>query len=133
MGGGAGMPDFLSVDDVLLIHADQIERYGGDAGLRDRGLLEAAVAMPMAGLASGLLHADLIEMAGAYLYHIVRNHPFVDGNKRTGTASALVFLDMHDITIDAHDDDLVAVVLSVARGEGSKADVSAFLRRHART
>lgn len=56
MGGGAGMPDFLSVDDVLLIHADQIERYGGDAGLRDRGLLEAAVAMPMAGLASGLLH-----------------------------------------------------------------------------
>lgn len=80
-------PEYLTTEDVLEIHADQIERYGGSGGIRDRGLLEAAVAMPQASFDGQLLHGDLFEMAAAYLYHLVQNHPFVDGNKRAGTAA----------------------------------------------
>ena len=79
-------PRFLSVADVLGFHEDQLANYGGAPGVRDMGLLESAVAMPMAGFGDQYLHADLFEMAAAYLYHIVCNHPFVDGNKRTGAA-----------------------------------------------
>lgn len=123
--------EFLGVDDVLAIHADQIDRYGGSAGLRDLGLLDAAVAMPRSSFGGQFLHVDLYEMAAAYLYHIVCNHPFVDGNKRAGTASALTFLDMHGIQVDISDDSLVELVLSVAEGGTSKAAVADVLRKHA--
>lgn len=79
---------FLEVDDVLRIHQDQIERYGGGSELRDAGLLSSAVESPRATFDGQSLHADLYEMAGAYLFHIVQNYPFVDGNKRAGTAAA---------------------------------------------
>ena len=83
-------PVFLELHEILEIHRDQIERYGGDPGVRDLELLKSAVAMPMAGVREKYLHGDLFEMAAAYLYHIVQNHPFVDGNKRTGLVAALV-------------------------------------------
>jgi len=67
-------PDFLTVEDVLAIHADQIERYGGDPGIRDAGLLQSALAVPQATFDGELLHRDLFEMAGAYLFHLVRDH-----------------------------------------------------------
>lgn len=84
-------PVFLTLDEALDIHRDQIQRYGGSSGIRDLGLLQSALAQPQAAFAGQFLHADLIEMAAAYLFHITQNHPFVDGNKRTGTAAALVF------------------------------------------
>ena len=87
-------PGFLELEDVVAIHADQIERYGGSAGIRDLGLLDAAVAMPRSSFGGQCLHTDVYEMAAAYLYHIVCNHPFVDGNKRARTAAALVFLEL---------------------------------------
>lgn len=87
-------PEFLDIHDVLRIHEDQIERYGGSAGLRDPGLLASAVETPRSTFDGKLLHDDLFEIAAAYLFHIVNNHPFVDGNKRTGTAAALIFLDL---------------------------------------
>ena len=80
-------PDFLTLDEVLRIHLDQIERYGGQSGLRDLGLLESAVNMPRASFAGRHAHTDLFEQAAAYLFHIVSNHPFIDGNKRTGSAA----------------------------------------------
>ncbi len=123
--------DFLTTEDVLEIHADQIERYGGSGGVRDVGLLDAAVATPKASFGGALLHADIFEMAAAYLFHIVQNHPFVDGNKRAGTAAALTFLDLHGIEIEIGDDALVAIVLSVAQGESSKAEIASVLRCHA--
>ena len=76
-------PDFLTLDEVLEIHRDQIERYGGAAGIRDLGLLQSALAQPSATFGGQYLHADLHEMAAAYLYHLVQNHPFLDGNKST--------------------------------------------------
>ncbi|TWT41829.1 hypothetical protein RAS1_29520 [Phycisphaerae bacterium RAS1] len=67
-------PSFLELAEVLYIHADQIERYGGIASIRDAGLLESALAMPRAGFGGAWLHHDLFEMAAAYLFHIVQNH-----------------------------------------------------------
>src|SRR6266702_1459663 len=85
-------PTFLTTDQVLEIHSDQIARYGGMAGVRDLGLLQSALAQPQATFGGQLLHADLFEMAAAYLFHLVQNHPFVDGNKRVGAVAAIVFL-----------------------------------------
>jgi len=124
-------PDFITTEDVLGIHADQIERYGGSAGVHDLGLLEAAVAMPRASFAGAFLHNDLFEMAAAYLFHLVQNHPFVDGNKRAGAAVALVFLDLNGIEVAIDDEALVALVLSVAQGQTTKAEIAATLRHHA--
>lgn len=124
------LPDFLTYDDVLLIHADQITRYGGSPDLRDSGLLSSAINQPQTTYDGQYLHADLIEMAAAYLFHIVQNHPFMDGNKRTGTASALVFLDLNGINIDIPEDELAEFILDLAQGSYEKQEVNAFLRRH---
>lgn len=124
-------PDFLQIEDVLHIHQDQIERYGGSPDLRDAGLLASAVETPRATFGGELLHVDLFEIAAAYLFHIVQNHPFTDGNKRTGVAAALVFLDLHGIEMRVAEDDLVAHVLDVAQGRIAKSEVAAFLRSHA--
>lgn len=76
-------PLFLDIGQVLCIHLSLIEHYGGHGGVRDIGLLQSAIAMPQSGFGGERLHRDLFEMAAAYLYHIVRNHPFVDGNAYT--------------------------------------------------
>jgi death-on-curing protein len=122
---------FLALDEVLAIHAHQITRYGGALGLRDRGLLESALAMPAATFGGETLHPSLHEQAAAYLFHLVKNHPFIDGNKRVGLACGLTFLRLKELRIDATDDALVELVLGVAEGQLSKADVAVFLREHA--
>lgn len=123
-------PEWLRVDDVLQIHQDQIERYGGSPDLRDPGLLTSAVETPRATFDGRRLHGDLFEIAAAYLFHLVQNHPFVDGNKRTGTAAALVFLDLNGIEVAIDDDALVGHVLGVAQGQVAKPEIAAFLKRH---
>ncbi|MCC5830928.1 MAG: type II toxin-antitoxin system death-on-curing family toxin [Phycisphaeraceae bacterium] len=87
--------------------------------------------MPQATYDHEHLHGDLFEMAAAYLFHLIQNHPFIDGNKRTGTVAALVFLAMNDVAIEVDEDELAHFVLGVARGETDKAAVAAFLRRYA--
>ena len=125
-------PLFLGLEEVLEIHHDQITRYGGTEGIRDLGLLQSALSMPQAGAGNQYFHADLFEMAAAYLFHIVRNHPFVDGNKRTGVTAALVFLEMNGIEIRASDQALVQTVLAVAEGKLQKGALAGFFRRHIR-
>jgi death-on-curing protein len=120
-------PTFLTLQEVLEIHRDQIARYGGSPGIRDLGLLQSALAQPAATLGGQFLHADLIEMAAAYLFHIVQNHPFVDGNKRVGTVAAIVFLAMNDVELDVPGNELQSLVLHVASGEANKAAIVAFL------
>lgn len=93
--------DFLGLPDVLLAHADQIARYGGDPGVRDLGLLESAIAQPQATFGGTFLHGFPFEMAAAYLFHIVQNHPFIDGNKRSGAVAALLFPELNNTAIDA--------------------------------
>src|SRR5437879_5621549 len=91
--------DFLTVADILGLHERLIEVYGGQPGVRDHGLLESAVAMPQFTFGGAPLHDDIFSMAAAYLFHIVKNHPFLDGNKRAGTAAAIVFLELNGVTL----------------------------------
>ncbi len=125
-------PTFLTLDEVIEIHRDQVERYGGHAGIRDMGLLHSAVAMPQASFGGQFLHADLFEMAAAYLFHIVQNHPFIDGNKRVGAAAALVFLEINRVEVKITNEALVETVLDAAQGKLGKAALAEFLRRHTR-
>jgi death on curing protein len=121
-------PVFLSLDEVIEIHRDQLARYGGAEGVRDFGMLQSAVAVPAAGVRGQFLHTDLFEMAAAYLFHIIQNHPFVDGNKRVGAVAAYVFLALNDMRLTASQSSYADLVLAVARGETPKSDVAAFFR-----
>ena len=123
-------PIFLSLPEVIEIHQDQIMRFGGDPGIRDIELLKSALGMPAATYGGEFLHTDIYEMAAAYLFHLVNNHPFVDGNKRTGGVAAFVFLDMNGYSLDAPEDDFAEMVLSVAKGELDKAEVAVFIRHN---
>lgn len=125
-------PVFLNLSEVLAIHRDQIQRYGGAPGIRDLGLLESAVAMPMSGFGGDFLHNDLFEMAAAYLFHIAQNHPFVDGNKRTGTAAALVFLEINGVGVEVGQDVLADMVLAVTEGKADKPAIAEFFSKHSK-
>lgn len=125
------MPAFLSLAEVLEIHQDQLAHYGGESGIRDLGLLKSAISMPSATYGGNFLHSSIYEMAAAYLFHIVQNHPFVDGNKRTGAVAALVFLILNGYDFDAPEDDLAQMVLDVASGRMSKPEVAVFIQRRA--
>ena len=124
---------FLTLTEILEIHRDQISRYGGATGIRDIELLKSALGIPMATYSGEFLHTDVYEMAAAYLFHPVKNHPFLDGNKRVGAAAALGFLLLNGHDFDAPEDDFAEVVLSVARGEIDKAEVAVFIRRWSRS
>ncbi len=125
-------PVFLTLDEVLEIHRDQIARYGGSEGIRDIGLLNSAIAMPAASFANQFLHTDLFEMAAAYLFHLVQNHPFIDGNKRVGAAAANVFMFLNDIHFAPDENEYTKLVLGVAKGEVKKAAIVEFLRSNSK-
>ena len=124
-------PDFLMFEDINDIHENQIALYGGSNGVRDKGLLQSALSMPMASFGGSFLHRDIFEMGAAYLYHIVQNHPFIDGNKRTGAVSALTFLALNGYKLKATQDDFEAMVLSVASSKMEKEGVAEFLKKYA--
>ncbi len=125
-------PEFLTLYEVLEIHRDQIERYGGEPGIRDLGLLKSAITMPSVGVGESYLHTDLFEMAAAYLFHIAQNHPFLDGNKRTGVVCALVFLELNGIKVFADEEALVEMVMAVAEGRIEKDAIAEFFRHNAK-
>jgi death on curing protein len=120
-------PTFLTLADVVRIHVDQIDRYGGLAGIRDIGLLQSAVAMPEGSFSGEWLHRDLFEMAAAYAFHIALNHPFSDGNKRTGLASALVFLEINGVSVRDPQGLLYGSMVAVASGTLGKLELSGEL------
>lgn len=122
-------PEFLTLDEVLGIHADQIRTGGGTSGLRDLRVLQSAIAMPETTFEGAYLHPSVFEMAAAYLFHLARNHPFVDGNERMALMCALVFLGLNGERLQADPDRLHSLVDGVAVGEVDKAEVSVFLRR----
>lgn len=123
-------PRFLDLAEVLEVHVDQIDRYGGASGVRDLHLLLSALAMPEAGHGE-YVHGTLFEIAAAYLFHLAKNHPFVDGNERTAVASALAFLDLNGVVVDADPTGLVALVEAVIVARSTKSDVATGLRSHA--
>jgi death-on-curing protein len=124
-------PEFLTLDEVLAIHADQIRRYGGATGLRDLARLCSAMGMPETTFDGEYLHSNRFDMAAAYLFHLARNHPFIDGDKRTALMCALVFLGMNGQRVQADPDSLYALVDGAAAGKVGKSEVSIYLQRYA--
>jgi death on curing protein len=120
-------PMFLTTDDVIALHAAQLERFGGAAGLRDRGLLDSAVAQPQATFDGVLVHNGLFEMAAAYLFHLVSNHAFVDGNKRAGLLAAITFLELNGVSVSNGSALLYALTMGVAEGNVRKSAVASQL------
>lgn len=116
---------FLAVDDVNRLHERTIEAHGGAPGIRDIGLLEAAVAMPMQTMAGEYLHEGMAEMAAAYLFHVCQAHAFVDGNKRAAVLAALTFLEINGAGLP----DPVGLerdTLAVASGALTKREVASW-------
>ena len=122
-------PKFLTLAEVIEVHADQIARYGGKEGLRDLGLLQSALAQPEASFAGEWLHHDLYEMAAAYAYHICQNQAFLDGSKRTALASALVFLELNGISIIDPHGVLANAMLKIASGKIEKPAFAIILKK----
>lgn len=122
-------PEFLTVDDVLLLHEEQLAGYGGADGVRDPGALDSAVAMPQATFDGQYVHEDRFAMAAAYAFHIAQNQPFVDGNKRTGLAAALVFLDLNGVSIRDPEGELYDAMIGLAERRLDKSGLAALLRR----
>ena len=121
---------FLTVDDIIESHQNQIDTYGGSYGIRDIGLLESAIGQPEASFGGEYLHADIFEMAAAYIYHLVMNHPFVDGNKRVGLEAALIFLEINNENLNASDEELVDLILKTTAGQVGKREIAEFFRFH---
>jgi death-on-curing protein len=124
-------PTFLILDEVLSLHEEQLRLFGGSAGIRQIDLLQSAMGNVETTFGEIFLHETIFEMAAAYLYGICRNHPFVDGNKRTATAAALAFLRMNEIKVHVGEDDFYDLVIGVAEGRVSKAAVSVLLETNA--
>ncbi len=123
-------PYFLDIEDVLLLHQDQISAYGGDAAIRDEALLASAVAAPQATFCGSFLNQTIHEQAAAYLIGLCKNHPFIDGNKRTALATMLAFLALNDISLSLTSSEAVQLVLSVATDVYTKSDVVRILQAH---
>jgi death-on-curing protein len=123
-------PRFLSIEKVLWLHAQQLRQFGGATGVRDLGLLQSAMGNAAATFGGVFLNETVFEMAAAYLYGICKNHPFVDGNKRTAVASALVFLETNGVWIEADEDEFYDLVIDVAEGSVDKAGIATFFEAH---
>jgi death-on-curing protein len=125
-------PEFLTLNEILIIHENQLKLYGGGKGLRNMGYLQSALAMPSSGLGGEYFHKDLFEMGAAYLFHIVLNHPFVDGNKRVGLVAAYVFLRLNGIVVTADNEAVEKLTLDTAQGKMEKPAIAAFFKKHSR-
>ena len=119
----------LTVELVLEIHAEAIAQFGGSEGLRDRALLESAVAAPQASFGGESPFTDAVDIAAAYLFYLCSNHPFVDGNKRAALGACLVFLRLNGFTLAPDGDDWENLTLAVAAGAMSRDDATAALRK----
>jgi death-on-curing protein len=113
-------PKFLDTETVLRLHDRQIERFGGRTGVRNRGLMESALAQPQATFGGELLHPTLADQAAAYLYHLAKNHPFIDGNKRTAFAVMDTFLRLNGARLGLPPEQAYELTMQVAQGQLSK-------------
>lgn len=121
-------PVWLPKNVILRVHERQIEIHGGLSGVRDEGLLESAMARPLNAYSYG--ETDLCMLAALYGKGIIGNHPFADGNKRTGLVAIELFLELNDLSLTADDDHVLAVILSVASGDMSEAELADWLREN---
>ncbi len=119
---------YLTLNEVLEFHRELILKFGGSSGIRDMGALESAIAQPRMTFGGEDLYPTIIEKAVVLGYSIIKNHPFIDGNKRTGHAAIEIFLVLNGREIKASTDDQEQVILQVAAGELSREELEKWLR-----
>ena len=121
---------FLAVDDVILLHQKSLERFGGASGIRDVALLESAVEHVRMVLFGKPIYNDVFLIAAVYCFHIIKNHAFVDGNKRTGLLAALTFLSLNGITLKSNQNELYKITMLVATSKLSKEKLAEFFLKN---
>jgi death on curing protein len=124
------MMRYISVEEVEQLHQELVDQTGGLHGIRDHGLMESAVVQPLQQYAGIDLYPDVVAKAAALGFFLIKNHTFVDGNKRVGLASMQTVLLRNTFEIRTSDDELVDVILAVAAGEYSLEDFTSWLRKH---
>ncbi len=124
-------PVWIEEFEVRVLHERLLAIHGGLAGVRDEGLLNSAVARPRQ-IANYESNADLIDLASAYTVGLVKNHPFIDGNKRTGFVVGVLFLELNGYRFAAPETDAADAVLAVAAGELDESGYTSFLRENTR-
>ena len=121
-------PEWLLEETLIALHEVLVSEFGGETGIRDEGLLESALARPRNLLNYG--RADLFDLAAAYAYGLVKNHPFIDGNKRVGFMGAAIFLELNRIRFRAAEVDAAVEMLALAAGERKEIQFAQWLRDH---
>lgn len=124
------MTFYLTAEQVLFIHYRLVSETGGEHGVRDLGLLESAVARPQATFDQQELYSDMFEKAAALMESLINNHPFVDGNKRTGIACAVLFLQQNGVSFSAKNTDLEKFTLRVASSKAGRSEIAQWLKKH---
>ena len=120
----------LTKEQILLLHSQLIENFGGSSDIRDEALLDSAINTPFQTYDGEELYPTLLDKASRLCFGLVKNHPFVDGNKRIGTHAMLVFLVINGIDLEYSDIELIELILSVASGTQSDSDILRWLQQH---
>jgi death-on-curing protein len=123
---------FLTVEQVLVIHDDQIERYGGSHGIASLSLLESAIMRPQTTFAGADLYPTVFNKAATLMHSLVLNHAFVDGNKRTATVSAIVFLEMNGYKLHVEQEELIKAALNVRNKKWGVNRLSSWFKAHSK-
>ncbi len=123
---------FLTLEQILLIHEDQIDKYGGGHGVRDFGLLESAIMRPQTSFGGVFLYVTIFEKATALMHSLLLNHPFLDGNKRTATVAVLAFLEINEFEINATQKEIVNLAHDVENKKMSQKKLITWLKKHSR-
>lgn len=123
---------YLTLEQVLFIHDDQIEKYGGAFGLRDLKLLESAVFRPQTTFSGNDLYPTIYDKVSSLMHSIILNHPFVDGNKRTGVVAGLVFLAINKYYLNITNQTLISIALKIENKKWNVQKLSTFLNKHSK-
>ena len=126
------MTIYLTAEQILFIHYRLVSETGGEHGIRDLGLLESAVARPGQTFDKKDLYSDIFEKAAALMESLVNNHPFIDGNKRTGIACTVLFLRRNGVTFSAKNSELENFTLRVASSNTKRSEIAVWLKKHSR-
>lgn len=122
------MIHYISLENTLEIHEKLVDEYGGLNGVLNLGLLQSALEMPKSMFNGRYLHRTIFDKAAAYLFHIAKNHAFIDGNKRTAGMVSIAFLSLNEVTFIIFDQDYEELILKTAQGRTSKKEIAQFFR-----
>ena len=120
----------LTKEQIKMLHSALVERFGGQDGLRDEGMLDSALNTPFQTFSGSELYPDLLSKAARLAFGLIANHPFIDGNKRIGTHAMLVFLRLNNVELEYDDDDLITLILGTAAGEYDDKTILEWLKKH---